>query len=61
VEGILEQEEVSGIQMKVHIEKLLGLLPLPVISVIKSRGVSWAGHVAYMGEKKRVLGSGEET
>jgi hypothetical protein len=42
--------EVTGEWRKLHIEELHGLCSSPnIVRVIKSRRMSWAGHVARMG------------
>jgi hypothetical protein len=45
-----KKEEVAGGWRRLHDEELQNLYPLPnIIAVIKSRRVSWEGHVACMG------------
>jgi hypothetical protein len=40
---------------KLHNEELHNLYPSPsIIRIIKSRRMRWAGHVAWMGEKRNV-------
>jgi hypothetical protein len=47
-----ERDEVTGGCRKVHNEELRDLYSsLSIISIIKSRRMRWAGHVARMGEK----------
>jgi hypothetical protein len=42
---------------KLHNEKLHGLYSSPsIIRMIKSRRMRWVGHVAWMGEKRKVHG-----
>jgi hypothetical protein len=44
---------VTGVWRKLHNEELHNLYPSPtIIRMIKSRRMSWAGHVARMGEKR---------
>jgi hypothetical protein len=50
-----KRDEVTGEWRKLHNEELNGLYSLPsVVRVIKSRRLSWAGHVARMGEGRGV-------
>jgi hypothetical protein len=50
-----ERDEVTGGWRKLHNEQLRDLYSLPsIIRIIKSRRMSWAGHVAQMGEKRNV-------
>jgi hypothetical protein len=47
-----KRDEVMGEWRKLHNEELRDLYSSPsIISIIKSRRMSWAGHVARMGEK----------
>jgi hypothetical protein len=51
----LERGEVTGELRKLHNEELNGLFSsLNIVRVIKSRRMSWAGHVARMGERRGV-------
>jgi hypothetical protein len=46
-----KRDEVTGEWRKLHNEELNGLYSLPnIVRVIKSRRLSWAGHVERMGE-----------
>jgi hypothetical protein len=48
-----KRDEVTGGWRKLHNEELHDLYSLPsIIRIIKSRRMSWAGHVAQMGEKR---------
>jgi hypothetical protein len=48
----LERHKVTGNSRKLHNEELHNLYSLAnIISMIKSRRMRWAGHVALMGEK----------
>jgi hypothetical protein len=48
-------DEVTGERRKRHHEELNDLYSSPIIvRVIKSRKMRWAGHVARMGEERRV-------
>jgi len=50
-----KRDEVTGEWRKLHNEKLYGLYCSPnIFRVIKSRRMSWAGHVARMGERRGV-------
>ena len=50
-----KRDEVTGELRKVHNEELSDLYSLPnIVRVVKSRRMRWAGHVARMGEGKRV-------
>jgi hypothetical protein len=47
--------EVTGEWRKLHSEELYNLYSSPnIIRQVKSRGTRWAGHVARMGEKRKV-------
>ena len=50
-----ERDEVTGEWRKLHNEELNDLYCLPnIVWVIRSRRMSWAGHVAHMGERRGV-------
>jgi len=50
-----KREEVTREWRKIHIEELNDLYSSPIIvRVIKLRRMSWAGHVAYMGERRGI-------
>jgi len=50
-----KRDEVTGEWRKVYSEELSDVYSSPnIIWVIKSRGMSWAGHIARMGERKGV-------
>jgi hypothetical protein len=50
-----KRNEVTGEWRKLHIEELHNLYSSPnTISQIKSRRMRWAGHVARMGEERKV-------
>jgi len=50
-----KRDEVTRERRKVHTKELNDLHSLPnIIRVIKSRRMRWAGHVARMGESRRV-------
>ena len=50
-----KRDEVSGEWRKLHNEQLNDLYFSPnIICVIKSRRMRWAGHVARMGERRRI-------
>jgi hypothetical protein len=49
---MVKRDEVAGEWRKLHNEELRDLYSsLSVVRLIKSRRMSWAGHVALMGEK----------
>jgi hypothetical protein len=51
----LKRDEVTGESRKLHSDELHVLYSYPdIIRQIKSRGVSWAGHVARMGGERKV-------
>jgi hypothetical protein len=48
-----KRDEVTGEWRRLHIKELYALYSSPnIIRVIKSRRLSWAGHVACMGERR---------
>jgi hypothetical protein len=50
-----KRDEVTGGWRKLHNEEIHNLFSSPnIITVIKSRRMKWAGHVAQMGEKRNV-------
>jgi hypothetical protein len=50
-----KRDEVTGEWRKVHSEELHNLYSSPdIISQVKSRRMRWAGHVARMGEERKV-------
>ena len=50
-----KRDEVTGEWRKLHNEELSDLYSLPnIVRVVKSRRIRWAGHVARMGEGRRV-------
>ena len=52
------KDDVMGEWRRSHNEELNDLYPSPnIVRVIKSRRMSWAGHVARMGEDKGCIGS----
>jgi hypothetical protein len=52
-----KRDEVTGEWRKLHNEELHILYPSPdIISQIKSRRMRWAGHVARMGEERKLYG-----
>ena len=52
-----KRDEITGEWRKLHNEDLRGLYSLPnILWVVKSRRMSWAGHVARMGEGRGVHG-----
>jgi len=49
------KDEVTGEWRRLHNEELNDLYPSPnIVRVIKSGRMSWAGHVARMGEERGV-------
>jgi hypothetical protein len=51
------RDEVTGEWRKLHIKELHNLYSSPnIIKQIKSRRISWAGHVARMGEERKPEG-----
>ena len=49
----VKEDDVTGKWRRLHDEKLNDLYSLPnIVRVIKSRRMSWAGHVARMGERR---------
>jgi hypothetical protein len=50
-----KRDELTGEWRKLHSEELYNLYSSPdIISKIKSRRMRWAGHVARMGEARKV-------
>jgi hypothetical protein len=50
-----KRDEVTGEWRKLHKEELSDLYSSPnIVWVIKSRRMKWAGHVAFMGERRGV-------
>ena len=50
----LRREAVTGERAKLHNEELNNLYSSNIFQVIKSRRMRWAGHVAFMGERRGV-------
>jgi hypothetical protein len=51
----LKRDEVRGEWRKMHNEELYSLYSSPdIIRLVKSRRMRWAGHVARMGEERKV-------
>jgi hypothetical protein len=49
----LKRDEATGSWRKLHNEELLNLYSFPrIIRMIKSKRMTWAGHVAQIGEKR---------
>jgi len=56
------RDEVTGEWKRLHNEELNDLCSSPnIVRVIKWRRMSWAGHVARMGEERGVYSLGGET
>jgi hypothetical protein len=54
--GLKQYVKIEGWR-KQHNEKLQNLYALPnIIRMIKSTRMMWAGHVAYMGQKRNIVG-----
>jgi hypothetical protein len=52
---VLKRDEVTGEWRKLHNEELHNLYSSPdIIRQVKSRRMRWAGHVARMGEERKV-------
>jgi hypothetical protein len=50
-----KRDEVTGEWRKLHSEELHNLYSSPyIISHVKSRRMRWAGHVARMGDERKV-------
>jgi hypothetical protein len=50
-----KRDEVTGEWRKLHSEELQNLYSSPdIIREVKSRRIRWAGHVARMGEERKV-------
>ena len=49
-----KRDEVTGHWRRLHNEGLRYLYSLPIVRVIKSRRMRWAGHVAHMGKRRGV-------
>jgi hypothetical protein len=49
-----KRDEVMGEWRKLHNEELHNLYSSPDISLVKSRRMRWVGHVARMGEERKV-------
>jgi hypothetical protein len=57
-----KMDEVKGEWRKLHNEELNDLYCSPnIVRVKKSRRMRWAGHVARMGEGRRIQGFGRKT
>jgi hypothetical protein len=54
-----KRDEATGEWRKLHSEELHNLYSSPdIIRQVKSRRMRWAGHVARMGEERKVQGFG---
>jgi len=49
-----KRDEMTGEWRRIHSEELHGLYDSPDVKIMKSRRLRWAGHVARMGEKRRL-------
>jgi hypothetical protein len=49
-----KRDEVTGEWRKLHNKKLNDLYSSPIVQVIKSKRMTWAEHVARMGESRGV-------
>jgi hypothetical protein len=49
-----KRDEVTGEWRKLHSEELVYLYSSPDIRQVKSRRMRWAGHVARMGEQRKM-------
>jgi hypothetical protein len=49
-----KRDEVTGEWRKLHSEELHNLYSSPDIRQVKSRRIGWAGHVARMGEERKL-------
>ena len=55
-------DDLTGEWRKLHYEELHDLyFSHKIVRVLKSRRMSWAGHVAHMGGERRIQGFGGET
>jgi len=56
------RDEIKGEWRKLHSEELNDMyFSTKIVRVIKSRRMRWAGHVARMGNKRRIQGFGGGT
>ena len=56
------RDEIKGELRKLHSEELNDMyFSTKIVRVIKSRRMRWAGHVARMGNKRRIQGFGGGT